>query len=180
MFSGSSQKAGSHLWPSVMSSYPIHCQALLIWPPKYLLNLSFCLYLYPYHFSLSYHQPPPELSKLPCNWYVCIYFDFPQVHFPMHSSVLFSKACLMLTYFSFGDAFSALHTTYHGGNFTVLSVVLQLLSAFPCRLSALRGGGDRGSVCFYLFFSHPQPSVWYIVHSRQSENTSNNCTEFCT
>lgn len=83
----------------------------------------------------------------------------------------------MLTYFSCGDAFSALHITYHGGNFTVLSVVLQLLSAFPCRLSALGGGGDTGPVCFCLFFLTPTAlRVIYIAHSRQLENTSNNCS----
>lgn len=45
----------------------------------------------------------------------------------------------MLTYFSLRDAFSALHITNHGGNFTGLSVIPQLLPAFPCGLSALGG-----------------------------------------
>lgn len=69
----------------------------------------------------------------------------------------------MLTYFSLRDAFSFLHITYHGGNFTVLSVILQLLSAFPCRLSTLGGGregvGLEGSgISVFAYFSHiPSP-----------------------
>ena len=104
-----------------------------------LINASWiCLFLsLPHHPSLSYHQLPPELLKFLLNWSVCIYFDFPPVHFPMGSSVFFSKVYLVLTYFSLGDTFSALHIAYHGGNFTVLGAVLRLLCAFSCSLSAL-------------------------------------------
>lgn len=136
--SASTQKPDSHLWPYLISPHLILCNILLL----YLLNMSWVcpfLSICPSHPSVSYHPLPPEKLKLPPHWSVSIYFDFPLVNFPTDSRVLFSKAYLMLTYFSLRDAFSALHITYHGGNFAVLGVIPQLLPAFPCGLSAFGG-----------------------------------------
>ena len=61
----------------------------------------------------------------------------------------------MLTYFSLRDAFSVLHITYHYSNFTVLSVIPQLLSVFPCRLSTLGGVVAISAFAYFSPISSP-------------------------
>lgn len=131
---GSSQK------PVTLSHFPISNPLLGPFDFTYFVSLESVL------FSLILPLLSPSKLPLPplitstaslSNWSVCIYFDFPLACFPTNSSMLFSKAYLVLTYFSLRDAFSALHLTDHCGNFTVLSVTPQLQPAFPHRLSTL-------------------------------------------
>lgn len=71
----------------------------------------------------------------------------------------------MLTYFSLRDAFSVLHITYHGRNFTVLNVILQLLSAFSCRLSALGVGVEAVSDFAYYYYYYFISSALSVIYS---------------